>query len=136
MAKKILIIDDDADFIAYTKTVLETGDYSITSASNKGEALDKIGRDAPDLIIMDVMMEKMCDGFDLSRKLKSDDRYKGIPILMVTAVGDKTGFKFFPEIDETGWLPVDDFAEKPLSHDKLISKVKHLLSKPAKGRTD
>jgi len=126
--KKIFIFDDDIDFVASVKTILEDAGYQIFSAENTHGALEKIEKAAPDLIIMDVMMEKMSDGFELSRKLKSDDRYKRIPIFMLTSIGDKTGFCFSTNINDKAWLPVDGFSEKPVPPDKLIFNVKRLLS--------
>lgn len=127
--KKIVIIDDDDDFVESTKVVLEAKGYNVFSAGNKQGGLERIEQNTPDLIIMDVMLEKMCDGFDLTRKLKSDEKYKKIPILMVTAVGDKTGFKFSAAAGDETWLPVDDYAEKPIEPEELISRVEKLLSK-------
>lgn len=127
--KKIIIIDDDDDFVESTKVVLEAKGYNVFSAGNKQEGLERIEQNTPDLIIMDVMLEKMCDGFDLTRELKSDEKYKKIPILMVTAVGNKTGFKFSAVAGDETWLPVDDYAEKPIKPEELISRVEKLLSK-------
>ncbi len=126
-AKKIFIVDDDIDYINGTKVVLESVGYEVGYITSPKEAVENIERFGPDLIIMDVMMEKMSDGFDLSREVKNDDRFKDIPIMMVTAVGDETGFHFSAEAGDRAWLPVDDFIEKPISPDELITKVAGLL---------
>jgi CheY-like chemotaxis protein len=126
-AKKILIIDDDVDFVESTRVVLEAKGYKVSSAGNRDEGFEKVKQIFPDLILMDVMMEKMSDGFDLSRKLKSEEKYKDIPILMLTAIGEKTGFGFSDVAGDKLWLPVDDYAEKPVSPEKLIAKVEKLL---------
>ena len=127
--KKILIIDDDADFAESIKVILEAKGYRVFSAANRDDGLAKIKELMPDLIIMDVMLEKMSDGFDLSRKLKSEEKYKKIPLLMLTAIGDKTGFKFSAVAGDKIWLPVDDYAEKPIKPEELISRIERLLSK-------
>ncbi len=127
--KKILIIDDDADLVESTKIVLQAKGYKVFSAEDKQSAMAQIKEVVPDLIIMDVMLEKMSDGFDLSRELKNDEKYKKIPVLMVTAIGDKTGFRFSEAAGDKVWLPVDDYAEKPLKPEELISKIEKLLSK-------
>ncbi|MDP3790296.1 MAG: response regulator [Candidatus Omnitrophota bacterium] len=126
--KKILVIDDDADLVASIRVILESKGYKVVSAANKDEGLAKIKELMPDLIIMDVMLEKMSDGFDISRKLKSDEKYKKIPLLMLTAIGDTTGFKFSDVAGDKAWLPVDDYAEKPLKPEELISRVERLIS--------
>ncbi|MDP3789020.1 MAG: response regulator [Candidatus Omnitrophota bacterium] len=127
--KKILIIDDDADFVESIKVVLEAKGYRVFSAANIGDGFAQVRELMPDLIIMDVMLEKMSDGFDLSRKLKSDGKYNKIPLLMLTSIGNMTGFKFSDIAGDKTWLPVDDYAEKPLKPKELISRIERLLSK-------
>ena len=127
-AKKILIIDDDVDFTESTRVILEAKGYKISSATNREEGFEKVKQISPDLILMDVMMEKMSDGFDLTRKLKSEEKYKHIPVLMLTAIGERTGFGFSDVAGDKTWLPVDDYAEKPIAPEKLIAKVEKLLS--------
>tara|TARA_B100000315_G_scaffold247902_1_gene277212 strand:- start:717 stop:1109 length:393 start_codon:yes stop_codon:yes gene_type:complete len=130
MAKnKILIIDDDLDFIESTKVVLEAHDYEIFIATNKDDGLKEIAKCNPALIILDVMMQRMSDGFDLARKLKTMDNYKNIPILVLTAVGEKTGFKFSADAGDEAWLPVEDYCEKPIEPSVLLEKVSKLLNK-------
>ncbi|MFQ5951887.1 MAG: PleD family two-component system response regulator [Candidatus Omnitrophota bacterium] len=125
--KKILIIDDDIDYAESIKLVLMAKGYDASYALDRQKGLEMIERSCPDLIIMDVMMERMSDGFDLSRKLKCDEKYKNIPILILTAVGDKTGFKFSTEAGDEAWLPVDAYVEKPIKPEELVSKVEKLL---------
>lgn len=127
--KKILIIDDDADFVESTKVVLESKGYRVFSAANKDDGFAQVRELTPDLIIMDVMLERMSDGFDLTRKLKSDGKYNKIPLLMLTSIASTTGFKFSDIAGDKTWLPVDDYAEKPLKPAELISRVEKLLSK-------
>ena len=83
--------------------------------------------DPPDLIILDVMMEKHTDGFDLCADLKNDQACSMIPIIMVTAVTEKTGFKFSPETDGE-YLQADDYISKPVTVSVLLSRVNKLLS--------
>lgn len=126
-AKRILIIDDDVDFIESTRVVLEAKGYEVFSAQNKQEGLKEIEKISPNLIILDVMMDKMSDGFELAREFKADAKHKNVPILMLTAVGAKTGFKFSVVGGDNNWLPVDDYCEKPIEPKKLIEKVEKLL---------
>ena len=126
-SKKILIIDDDPDFVMATTVVLEAKNYKVFSAKDRKDGIEKVGRVLPDLIIMDVMMEKMSDGFELTREIKHDERYKKIPILMLTAVGEKTGFNFSKIAGDEAWLPVDDYAEKPIKPEELIASIEKLI---------
>src|SRR3989338_1222836 len=126
---KILIIDDDPDIVEAMKVVLEIKNYGVILAKSGEEGLKEARQSKPDLIILDVMMESMDKGFDVARAVKKDKDYKDIPILMLTAIKEKTGLGFEKEAGDADWLPVDDYCEKPLKADVLISKVKALLGK-------
>jgi DNA-binding response OmpR family regulator len=125
--KKILIIDDDRDYGEALKIVLENNGYQVRHALNRKDGRSAIEADAPDLIILDVMMEKHTDGFDLCADLKDDDACRHIPIIMVTAVTEKTGFKFSPATDGD-YLQADDYISKPVPVTELLSRVNRLLS--------
>lgn len=131
MAKKvkILIIDDDPDIVESMKVVLKSKDYQVAVAKSGREGLTKATSEKPDLIILDIMMETTDKGFEVARELKKDRRLKDVPILMLTAIKQKTGLDFKKEAGDDAWLPVDDYVEKPLTSDKLLSKVETLLSK-------
>lgn len=126
---KILIIDDDPDITEAMKIVLEHRNYVVDSAGGIKQAMESLKENRPDLIILDVMMDTQQDGFILSRQLKDDDNYKDIPILMVTAVQEKTGLDFAPAAGDETWLPVDEFMSKPVKPDILEKKVEALLKK-------
>lgn len=125
---KILVIDDDLDIVEAIKMVLEAEGYQVLGASDIENGQKKIEEEKPHLIILDVMMNRLDDGFVLAQNLKRHPDYSTIPILMLTAVIKKTGFPFSPETDGE-WLAVDDFVEKPIQPDALIEKVAMLLSK-------
>jgi DNA-binding response OmpR family regulator len=126
---KILIVDDDADIVESTKVVLEDKGYKVICASTGKEGLDKTRQHKPALIILDIMMERGDTGFDVCRELKRDQTYKHIPILMLTAIKQKTGMDFKKEAGDELWLPVDDYCDKPLKPEELLSKVEALLKK-------
>ena len=126
---KILIIDDDPDIVEAMKVVLESKQYQVAVARNGEEGLKKVKLDKPHLIILDVMMESMDKGFDVARALKKDKDYKDIPILMLTAIKERTGLGFEKEAGDPDWLPVDDYCDKPLKPEELISKIEMLLRK-------
>lgn len=125
--KKILIIDDDTDFVESTRAVLEAEGFKVVSACNKKQGMEQANEFLPDLIILDVMMDKMCDGFDLARSLKSEDQFKNVKIFMLTSVGEKTGFKYCGSAGDDAWLPIDDYAEKPLKPEDLIARIEKLF---------
>lgn len=126
---KILIIDDDPDIVEAMKVILESRDYQVSVAATGEEGLKKVKQDKPELIILDVMMETGDKGFDVAREIKWDPHYKDVPILMLTAIKEKTGLDFKKEAGDEHWLPVDDYCDKPLHPEELISKVETLLKK-------
>lgn len=123
---KILLIDDDEDLILAMKTVL-AGKYTVLSADSGEEGLRRAAVEKPDLVILDVMMETGDKGFEVARKLKRDPGLAKVPILMLTAIYEKTGFDFSREAGDETWLPVDDYVEKPIRPDDLLAKVAALL---------
>jgi len=128
-AKKILIVDDDPDVTHAMKVIFEFREYQVSTAVNSKEAMKIIEQDRPDLIVLDVMMDTMREGFIFDRQLKKDPKYKDIPVLMLTAVKEKTGLDFKPEAGDAEWLPVDDFLDKPVKPDVLLKTVERLLQK-------
>ena len=128
---KILIVDDDLDFTEAIKAILESQEYVVVTALNKTEGMEKVRADKPDLIVLDVMMIAGQDGFEMSRELKNDPQLKDIPILMLTAVKEKTGIGFKSVAGDPDWLPVDGFLDKPVEPQELQAEVERLLSKKA-----
>jgi len=126
---KILIIDDDPDIVEAMKVILESKQYQVVVAQNGEEGLKNVRLEKPDLIILDVMMETGDKGFDVARELKKHKDYKSIPIIMLTAIKERTGLDFRNEAGDETWLPVDDYCDKPLNPEELIFKVESLLKK-------
>lgn len=124
---KILIIDDDADIVEAMKIVLESRKHQVATAGSGEEGLRKLKTNKPDLIILDVMMETGDSGFEVARSIKKDTAYKNVPILMLTAIKEKTGLDFGKEAGDETWLPVNDYMDKPLKPDELLRKVEALL---------
>ncbi|MBN2130607.1 MAG: response regulator [Sedimentisphaerales bacterium] len=126
---RILIIDDDPDITEAMTVVLENKGYEVQSALDGTEGMERLKQARPDLIVLDVMMRTSQEGFDFSRALKQNSDYKDIPILMLTAVKQKTGLDFKTEAGNESWLPVEEFLDKPVKPDVLLEKVESLLQK-------
>ncbi len=126
----VLIVDDDPDITEAMKVVLEHKNYAVSSAGSIDEAMESLKENRPNVIILDVMMDTPQDGFILSRQLKQDENYKGIPILMLTSVKDRMGIDFESAAGDESWLPVDEYLAKPVKPDVLLKKVESLLKKP------
>lgn len=127
MSKKtILVIDDDIDLVEIIRVTLENEGFDVIDAQNGKRGLAMTREKNPDLILLDVMMGQVDEGFQVAYELKGDAATKDIPILMLTAVADQTGFDFDPSKDQD-FLPVNEFLEKPISPRRLVDMVrKHL----------
>jgi DNA-binding response OmpR family regulator len=132
MPGKILVVDDDIDIVEAIRVVLESKSYQVIPAHTRKQCIDAVHEQNPDLIILDVMLEKADDGFQICWELKHDANYSSIPVLMLTAVTRKTGFKFSPDTDKE-WLPADDYVEKPIQPYALIDRVERLLKRKPAG---
>jgi CheY-like chemotaxis protein len=128
---KILVVDDDQDIRDSLQVILEGRQYTVSTAADKTEGMEKVKSEKPDLLILDVMMSSWQDGFEMARELKKDPQFKDIPILMLTGVKDKTGIDFKATAGDPTWCPVDGFLEKPVEPDVLLPEVEKLLSKKA-----
>jgi CheY-like chemotaxis protein len=123
---RILIVDDDPDFVKATTSILESNGYEVEAAYNMREAMEKIEQVKPDLILLDIMMERLTDGFDICYKLRHDPESKKIPVFAISAITERTGFKFSPKTDAE-YFPADDYVEKPVKPDDLLKRVEKLL---------
>jgi len=124
---KILIVDDNPDIIETLELFLKDVGYEVISAPNGDKGLNLAMQEKPNLIILDAMMETADKGFEVARKLKGNQNYKNIPIIMLTALKEQTGFDFKKEARNETWLPVDDYCDKPVILDELNDKIKKLL---------
>ncbi len=123
MNRKILIIDDDIDLVEALRMTLENAGFEVIDAQDGKKGIEKVRKEKPDLVILDVMMGSQDEGFFVAYELKNSSDFADLPIIMLTAVGQETGFNFDKNRDED-FLPVNDFIEKPVSPEKLIEVVK------------
>ncbi len=128
MAKKILIIDDDPDYISATRMILESAGYEVIDARDAKSGKEAAKSQKPDLILLDVMMTRETDGFHLAKEFKDDADTTNIPILMMTAIGKKRDFVYEGEKDKD-YLPVDGYLEKPVEPEKLKEEIAKLLNR-------
>jgi len=122
----ILVVDDDQDYVKAITTILEGKGYQVDAAFNKDEAIEKIEAAKPDLILLDIMMERMSDGFTVCYKLKHDPELSGIPVLAISAITEETGLKFSPRTDGE-YFEADDYMSKPVKAAELLERVEKLL---------
>jgi two-component system alkaline phosphatase synthesis response regulator PhoP len=125
MGKKILLVDDDADFVEAIKLILESKSYDVILAYDGKEGLKKVQTEEPNLIILDVMMPEM-DGYQVCAKLKADPKYRQIPILLLTAVGESIPTTSYTK--EMGMkIEADDYIPKPVEPMEIVERVEKLL---------
>jgi len=124
IAKKILIIDDEPDVLAYLSTLLEDHGYATTTAKNGVEALAKVKAVRPDLITLDVSMPEK-SGVKFYREMKEAGEYQKIPIIIVTGISDD--FKNFISTRKQV-PPPEGYLSKPINQDEMLGLVKKLTA--------
>ena len=122
MAKKVLMIDDDPEFVDAISNLLDAKGYQVTSASDGKSGIAKAKEVNPDLILLDVMMTTKSEGFDVARAMHNDEALKEVPIIMITGVRKEMNLPFGFEADED-WLPVKTVLEKPVKPEVLLKAV-------------
>lgn len=124
--KKVLIIDDDPDIREVLITILE-GKYELQEAENREKGMKSVKEFKPNLIILDVMMERHDSGFEMAREIKNDAGLKDIKILMTTNVDQEMKMDFKSTAGDQDWLPVDDYVVKPIDVKNFIPKIEKLI---------
>jgi len=127
---KILVVDDDPDYQAAVKSILEGAGYEVVQAQSKEEGLEALKMGNPDLVILDIMMTKTTDGFHFLYEMKADRKSRKPPILAVSCITEATGFDFSPTGDDD-YFPADDFLAKPVAPAELLRHVEALLERRA-----
>ena len=123
-AAKILVVDDDPDFVEVTRVVLESAGYRVISASNGDEALAQVTAEKPDLMLLDVMMRTVTDGLDACLNLREDSISRYLPVVMVTSIAST---------DHSGAVMTEHAAcadvwlSKPVNPKHLLETVGRLL---------
>ncbi len=119
--KKILIVDDRSEVVELVKVTLEGEGYQSIDASDGSEALEKIRLEKPDLILLDIVMPKM-DGFEVLSEVRKDPKTKDIPIIMLSAKGQKLDQEKGKELGATGYII------KPFSPSALLKRIEEILA--------
>lgn len=126
MANKIMIVDDEPDVVDLVKLVLKSEGYDVVTAYSGKEALDKIGGEMPDLVLLDIMMPQM-DGWEVYNHIKSSSKTKDIPVAMLTAKSQSIDKMIGLHV-----VQVDDYITKPFGRAELLARVKKILSDKGK----
>ena len=132
---KVLIIDDDRDYQAAMTQILRNAGYRVCSAYTKEGGLATLREQAPDLVVLDIMMTGSTDGFHFLYEVRSEAGGAAPPILAVSCIETETGYSFSPAADED-YFPADDFLRKPVDPDELIEHIERLLAARPAADTD
>jgi chemosensory pili system protein ChpA (sensor histidine kinase/response regulator) len=122
---KVLVVDDDPDFVKVTSKVLEKAGYEVVSAANGAKALQAMRQNPPDVVLLDIMMSYILDGLDVSREMAEDPELRDIPVIMVTSLTGVKGSGVFPT-DE--YVPVDEWLAKPVDPETMLARVSEALA--------
>ncbi len=123
---RVLLIDDDADFIQFNSIILNAGGFQVITASSYGEGLDKAAIERPAVVVMNVIVENSDQGFSLARDIHKE-LGDSVPVIMLSSVETDTGYTFKPE-DHPDYFPVHRFIEKPVSPTRLIEEINKAIS--------
>ena len=122
---KILVVDDDPDFVEWVKLVLADQGHEIVTAANGEQGLRMVGAHSPDLVILDVIMSTVLDGLRMSQEMRENVAFRRIPVLMVTSIANTDYAELFPTDD---YVHIDDFLSKPIPPEVLRERVGTLLA--------
>jgi CheY-like chemotaxis protein len=129
MAKRILLIDDDPDFVLATQTLLEANGYQVDVAGNGSEAVALIEKGRTyDLLIIDAMMNTLTEGFELTYHLRQRPETQKTPMIMLTSIEQRLGGRFRPEEDQKD-LMLDAFLRKPVEPDELLRRISEAVNR-------
>lgn len=121
---KILVVDDDPDFVEVVRTVLRVDDHEVVSAGNSAEGMRRLAEEQPDLVVLDVIMSTVLDGLSMSQRMAENPLFQHVPLIMVTSIANTDYAALFPT-DE--YIHIDAFLSKPINPAELRSKVNQLL---------
>jgi two-component system phosphate regulon response regulator PhoB len=127
--KEVLIVDDDADIRKLVSKLVEKAGYEAVVAKNGVEGMDEVREDAPDLIILDVLMPKQ-SGIRMYRELKTEEPFRNIPVIVLSAIAPKSFFRSQQVLDEFRGQSVpqpEAYMEKPEEPEELIELMKRIL---------
>jgi DNA-binding response OmpR family regulator len=131
--KKLIIIDDDPDYVAGIKSVLETANYSVDVCHNPKDGFKALQTNRYDLLLLDIMMGRGAEGVALARKIRKDPKLRDLPVLIITGLREQIAFLFPGQPVHPHFVENDELLEKPVEPKLLLEKVSSLL-KLAEGK--
>ena len=127
MKAKIMMIDDDPDYVSGIRAILEKADYEVNVAYNPKDGFQALISKDYDLLLLDIMMGRGAEGVALARKIRKEPKLKGLPVLIITGVREQIAFLFPGQAVHPNFVDVDELVEKPVEPNLLLEKVEALL---------
>ena len=127
MAKRLLMIDDDPDFVSGIKAILDAAGFEVDVAYDPKEGLKALQSQPYDLLLLDIMMGRGAEGVMIARKLRKDDKLRDMPVLIITGMREQIAFLFPGEPIHPRFVEVDELVEKPVEPNLLLEKVNSLI---------
>ncbi len=138
MTKKLLMIDDDPDFVAGIKAILDSAGFEVEVAYNPKTGLQALQTKHYDLLLLDIMMGRGAEGIMIARKLRKDAKLREMPVLIITGMREQIAFLFPGEPIHPRFVEIDELVEKPVEPKLLLEKVNSLIqaaeAKKASGK--
>lgn len=122
---KILVVDDDPDFVRLTRRILQSKGYEVVTAASGQQALEVMRKEKPDLVLLDIMMSYILDGLDVCREMAQDPQLRGVPVIVVTALTGARAQGVMPAGSE--YILVDEWIDKPIDPDMLLARIEDAL---------
>jgi two-component system alkaline phosphatase synthesis response regulator PhoP len=125
--KKLLIVDDDPDFVEGIKAILDGAEYDSDVAYNPKDGWEALKSKKYDLLLLDIMMGRGAEGVMIARKIRKDPELRDMPVLIITGIREQIAFLFPGQAVHPGFVPVDELVEKPVEPGLLLEKVEALI---------
>lgn len=131
---KVLIIDDDPDYVDGIRSILEKADYQVDAAYNPKDGLSSLKSGGYDILLLDIMMGRGAEGVMVARQINKDPKLREIPVLIITGIREQMAFLFPGQPVHPRLLPTDALLEKPVDPKLLLEKVEGLLKEASEKK--
>ncbi len=123
---RVLVVDDDPDFVNLTSTILRSQNYDVIAASDGRQAMQVMRRAKPDVTLLDVMMTHLLEGLEVAREMAQDPVLKDIPVIMITSLAGSRARSVLPPNEH---VPMEKWIQKPIDPDLLLAEVAAALGR-------
>jgi len=128
MTKKVLMIDDDPDFVSGIRSILTAANFEVDVAYTPKDGLQSLQTKPYDILLLDIMMGRGAEGIMIARKLRKDPKLRELPVLIITGMREQIAFLFPGEPVHPRFVKIDEMVEKPVEPKMLLDKVNSLIA--------